>query len=98
MPLPRRGGDFRLKNVFGRKICQNLPMRSGILFTSIEVVHRPKSKSLLHFCIRNLWQIHTEKHFPSAPRLLPAALIERWLQVCRVKIKFDDNDDCLYYH
>jgi len=42
-----------LKNVFDRKICQDLRMRSSILFASTEVVHRPKSGFPLHFDIRN---------------------------------------------
>jgi len=49
--MPMRGGDFRLKNVFGCKIGQNLPRRDGILFASNEVVHRPRSHSPLHFDI-----------------------------------------------
>jgi len=59
--MPLRSVDFRLKNVFRRKICRNLPMRGGILFASIEVVHRPRSDSPLHFDIRNIWQIRTQK-------------------------------------
>jgi len=34
--MPLRGGDFRLNNVFGRKIGQNLPRRDGILCASTE--------------------------------------------------------------
>jgi len=52
--IPLRGGDFRLKNVFGRKFCWKLPMHCGILFASTEVVHRPRSGSPLHFDIRNI--------------------------------------------
>jgi len=48
-----RVGDFRLKNLFGRKIHRNSPMHSSTLFASNEVVHRPTSDSLLHFDIRN---------------------------------------------
>jgi len=35
--------------VFGWKICWNLQMCGGILFTSTEVVHRPRSDSSLYF-------------------------------------------------
>jgi len=44
-----RSADFRFLNVFGRKIRQNLPLHSGILFASSEVMHRPRSHSPLHF-------------------------------------------------
>jgi len=43
------GADFRFKNVFGRKIDRKSALRSGIPFASPEVVHRPRSNSLLHF-------------------------------------------------
>ena len=61
--MPLRGGDFRIKNVFGRKICRNLPgpMRGGILFASTEIVHQPRLDSPLHFDIGHTWQIRMEK-------------------------------------
>ena len=64
------------------------PLRIGSPNASTEVVHRPKSPSPLHFDIWNIWQIRSGKSFPSARRLLSAALLGRWPQVCRVKITF----------
>jgi len=65
--------------------CRNLPVRHGgsILFASSTVVHRPTRRfdSLLHFDIRNIWQIHTQKQNGSAQRLPLADLVcepERW--------------------
>ena len=60
------------------------PPRSGFLFASTEVVHRPRSNSLVHFDMRNIQQIWIEKAlsvcFPQQPcnhaRALP----------CRIKI------------
>jgi len=49
------GRKIRQKsNAFGRKIRQKSALRSGILFASTEVMHRPKSDSSLHFDIRNI--------------------------------------------
>jgi len=58
------------------------PPRSGIVYTSTEVVHKPGSESPLHFD-----QIHMEKWNASARRLL-GGLIESWRHICRVKILF----------
>jgi len=63
------------------------PLRSGSLFASTQKVHRPRSQSLLHLDIRDIWQIRSEKYVSSARRLLSAALLERWPQVCRVKLE-----------
>jgi len=52
---------FRLKNVFGRKICRKLALRSRILFASPKVVDRPRSDSLEHFDSQNIYQIYMEK-------------------------------------
>ena len=49
-----RSADFRFLNVFGRKIRQNSPLRSGTLFASPEVMHRPRSHSPLHFDYGNI--------------------------------------------
>jgi len=75
---------LRAKYVFFRK----LPLRIGSLFASNQKVHRPRSQSFLHFDIWNMYQIHSEIQFSSARRFLSAALLERWPQVCRVKITF----------
>jgi len=64
------------------------PLRIGSPNTSTEVVHRPRSWHPLHFDIRNKQQICSEKQFSSARRLRSEALLERWPQVCRVKITF----------
>jgi len=54
------GVQLPIKNVFCRRIRQNLPMLRGILSASTEVVHRPRSDPPLHFDIRNIWQIRTQ--------------------------------------
>ena len=86
--MPMRGGDFRLQNVIGRKICRNLPMRRGILFVRTAVVRRPPSDSHLHFDITNIWQICTQKQNASAWRLHPADMFECCPKVCHIKITF----------
>jgi len=53
--MPLRGGNFRFKNVFGRKNRRKLPLRSGILLACSEVVHKPRSDFPLHFDIRNTY-------------------------------------------
>ena len=78
----------RLKNVIGRKICRKSARRSGIPFASPEVAYRATSDSLLHFDSKNIYQIRIENINAGAWRLLHAALLERWPQICRVKIKF----------
>jgi len=81
--------DFWFKNMFGRKIRRKSALRSGILFASPELMHRVRSNSSLHFDNENIYQIRTEKWNASARRLLSATLLERWPQVCRVKITFE---------
>jgi len=81
--------NFRFGNMFGRKIRRKPALRSRILFASTELVHRPRSDSPLPFDIENTYQIRTGKSNASARRLLPATLLERWPQVCRVKITFE---------
>ena len=51
---PLRSANFRFQNVFGRKIRQNSPLRSGIFFASPEVMHRPRSEYPLHFDIGDI--------------------------------------------
>jgi len=53
--------DFRFKNVFGRRICRKSALCSRILFPSTEVMCRPCSDFPLHFDIKNIYQIRTEK-------------------------------------
>jgi len=55
--MPLHIGEFRLNNVFGRKICWNSLMCSGILFASTEIVQRPRSDFSLHLDLKNIWQI-----------------------------------------
>jgi len=55
------GWQLPIKNVFGRNFCQNLPMLRGILFASIEIMHRPRSDCPLHFDITDIWQIRKQK-------------------------------------
>jgi len=85
---PLRSGGFWKKTCFARRRNQNLALRSGSLFASTQKVQRPTSQFPLHFDIRNKWQIRLGKQFCSARRLLPADMLERWPQVCRVKITF----------
>ena len=59
--IPLHSADFWFLNVFGRKICWMSTLRSGILFASPEVMHRPRSDTPLYFDIWNMWQIRTEK-------------------------------------
>jgi len=49
------------KNVFGCKLRQKSPLRSGIIFLSTKVVDRHGSDSPLHFDTRNIWQIREGK-------------------------------------
>jgi len=52
--IPLRSADFRFLNAFGRKIRRKSALRSGILFASTEVMHRPRPDSSLHFNISNI--------------------------------------------
>jgi len=81
--------DFRFKNVFDRRIRRKSALRSRILFASTEIMHTPRSDFPLHFNIENKHQIRTEKQNASARHLLPATLLEVWLQICRFKITFE---------
>jgi len=87
---PLRNAKFwcflRAKHVFLRK----LPLRSVSLFASTKKLHRRRSQFPLHFHIRNILQIRSEKSFFSARRLLSAALLERRPQICRVKVTFTE--------
>ena len=80
-----RSADFLFWNVFGRKIRKNSPLRTGIIFASPEVMHRPRSHSPLLFHTENIQQIRTENWNASARRLLNAQSLPH---VCRVKITF----------
>jgi len=51
---PMRRGDFRFKNVSGRKIRWNSPVRSGVLVASPEVMYRSRSDFPLNFDIKNI--------------------------------------------
>jgi len=87
--MPLHSADFRQilrPNTF---LNRKSALRSGILFASTELMHRPRSNSSPHLDIKNTCQIRTEKSNASARRLLPATLIEYWPQVCHVKITFE---------
>jgi len=71
-----------------KRFFRKSPLCSGSLLASTKKVHRPRSQPPLLFDIGNMWQIRSEKYFSSARRLLSPALLERWPQVCRVKITF----------
>ena len=82
---------FQKKRFFLRRntfFPRKSPLRCGSPNASPKVVHRPRSQSPLHFDNRSIWQIRSKKSFPSARRLLSAALLERWPHVCRVKTTF----------
>jgi len=85
---PLCNDDFRKKMCFARKFFWNLALCSVSLFASTKKVHRPGSLSPLHFDIENMEQIHLGTEFSSARRLLSAARLERWPQVCHIKIIF----------
>ena len=51
-------------------------------------MHRPRFHFPLHFDTENILQISAGKWNANARRLLPAAMPERWPQVCRIKISF----------
>jgi len=46
-----RSGDFRFQNIFARRVRQNSPLRSGILFTSpreiMLFIGKPKGRSMM---------------------------------------------------
>jgi len=70
--------EQQLKNVFGRKICQNSPMRSGIVF-ALSIITKLytdlKPDFPLHFDIVNTQQNRMQKSNSSAWRLLFAAML-----------------------
>jgi len=86
--IPPHSAEFLFSNVFGRKIRWKSLLRSGILFASPELIHRPRSDFPLHFNMNNMYQIRMEKYNASTRRLHSAAVPERWPQNCRVKITF----------
>jgi len=51
---PQRDGKIRGKNVFWRRKNRILPLRCGSPSASTEIVHSPRSRSSLHFDIRNI--------------------------------------------
>jgi len=53
--------NFRKKTCFARRKNRNLALRSGSLFASTQKVHRSRSQSTLHFDIRNIQQIHSQR-------------------------------------
>jgi len=65
---------------------RHLALHSGSVFASTQQVHSPRSQSSVHFDTENILQIRSDKLFSSARRLLSAALLQRWPQVCCVKI------------
>ena len=69
--MPLRSGDFQFKIVFGCNFRQKFSMRSGILCTSLEIMHTPRSNSPLLFDIKNMQQIHTAKY------MLPLSICSR---------------------
>jgi len=70
------------KNVFQPQEKSDLAMRFLSLYVSTQ-----KCKDL-NFEIWKIWQNCSLNQFSSARRLHPADMLERWPQVCRVKIMF----------
>jgi len=60
-----------------------------IPFASTEVMRTPRSDFPLHIDVKETYQIRMGRFDASARRLLSATLLERWLQVCHVKITFE---------
>jgi len=52
--------NFMIEKRICRKIRRNLALRSCILFESTRKVHRHISHSLVHFDIRNIYQVRME--------------------------------------
>jgi len=91
--MPLHSGDFRFQNIFGREICGELPLQSGILCASPEVMHRPCGASInlnpffvFFLTLRACYRVVKNA---IARHLLSAAMLERWPQVCRVKITLE---------
>ena len=78
-------GEWRPNSFLNRKSA----LCGCILFAITEVMHRPRDDSPLQIDIRNKYQICMEKQKAGARCLLPATLLKRWLQVCRIKITFE---------
>ena len=80
--------NFAAKHVLEPEVDRKLALRSRIPFASTGGVHKSGSHSLLRFDSQNIYQIRREKINASARRLLAAALLERYPQLCRIKIMF----------
>ena len=80
------GWRLQIKKSFSSKIRRKSALRSGNLFASPDV--GSDRDFPLHFDSQYTYQIRTGKTTASARRLLPAAMLERWPQVCRIKITF----------
>jgi len=59
---PQRSGDFWKKNVFGCRKNQNVSLRCGSPNASTEVVHRPSSRSPLHFDFKKTYSKFARKN------------------------------------
>jgi len=59
--MPRCIRQFRRILRLNTFVTRKSPPCSGIFYASTEVVHRPRSDCLLHFDMRNIWQIRMEK-------------------------------------
>jgi len=81
-------GHFWFKNVFGRRIRWKPALHSRIFLANTEVMHRPRSDSSLHFDIKNTYQLDDSCGKIKCQRSVFAPVLERWPQVCRVKMTF----------
>ena len=84
---PQRKDKIRLflrQNTFffGSRHC------ASVLQTKVPKLCTDLDLSLLYILTLGTYSKFAQKKFPSARRLLSAALLERWPQVCRVKVTF----------
>jgi len=77
---------WTLKNMFGGEVRRKSPLRSEILFASSEFMRRPWSDFPLH--LEHIANLYTKTHNSVIRRLLPAAMPERWAQVCCIETTF----------
>jgi len=68
---------------------RSLALRSGFLFASTQKVHRPRAQFPLQFEIGTYSKFAWKNNFlPSDVYFPQPCSVERWLQICRVKITF----------
>jgi len=87
--------NMRVLGVCLSQLCPSASRRfaasrcSRILFASPEAMHRPRSDSPLHIDIKNMNQMRTQNKMLTLGVCFPRTLLERWPQVCHVKITLE---------